>query len=117
MTDQDWEGKVNQIRELQLLTQEMMLKSAQRHDSEIAQLRESQLASQRLLDRLEEQVQGLTSDIQGLTSDVQVLTTDVQGLTSLAVRHDNSIAELRAMMASLIANIDRFIQGRQTNGH
>ena len=31
--------------------------------------------------------------------------------------HEDGVAELRAAMTSLIANIDRFIQGQQHNGH
>jgi hypothetical protein len=32
-------------------------------------------------------------------------------------KHDEQIGELNAAMVSLIAQIDRFVQGRQANGH
>lgn len=100
----------------------------QEWESRMNELRDSQLVSQRLLERVEETVREIGENTVYLQKQVQKHENDIAELRS---RHENdihahqisidahqvSIDELRAMMASLIANIDRFIQGRQTNGH
>jgi len=78
MTNQDWESRMNELRD-------------------------SQLVSQKLLERLEGTVNQIGENTVYLQKQVQA--------------HEHDISELRAMMASLITNIDRFIQGRQSNGH
>lgn len=82
MTNQEWENRMNELRDAQLVTQRLMELNErkwnerfERHDNEIAQLR--------------------------------------SGTLELS----SGVLELRSAMASLIQHIDRFIQGRQSNGH
>ena len=104
----------------------------QEWESRMNELRDSQLVSQRLLERLEGTVKDNNEQLRVLTSVVLRHENEIAELRSrhendvaeLRSRHENdfqahqvSVEELRAMMASLIANIDRFIQGRQSNGH
>jgi predicted nucleic acid-binding Zn-ribbon protein len=100
----------------------------QEWESRMNELRDSQLVSQRLLERVEQTVRDNSEQLRALTSVVLRHENDIAELRS---RHENdihehqvsigahqvSIDELRAMMASLITNIERFIQGRQSNGH
>lgn len=83
-------------------------------DSKMNELRDSQLGSQRLLERLEGTVKDNNEQLRVLTS---VVLQHENQVADLRLRHENDVAELRAMMTSLIANIDRFIQGWQSNGH
>jgi hypothetical protein len=89
MPDQEWENKMNELRD-------------------------SQLVTQRLLERLEGTVGQIGEHVQVLTSVVLRHENEIAELRS---RRKSDISELRAMLASLITNIDRFIQGWQSNGH
>jgi len=91
---------MNELRDAQLVTQQLLQKLAERHDNDIQQLRDSQLVTQRLMELNERR------------------------WNARFERHDEEIAELRtgmlelrAAMTSLIAQIDRFIQGHGSEGH
>ena len=100
MTNQEWESRMNELRDAQLFTQQMLQKLAERHDNDIIQLREAHLVTQRLMELNERR------------------------WSERFQRHDDQIAEFRAgmlelrvAMSSLIAHIDRFVQGRGPDGH
>ena len=67
------------------------------------ELRDAQAVTQRQVD--------------GLVSSVGELAFSVSQIGQLVLHHENDITEVRNEMKSLISNIDRFIQGRQPNGH
>ncbi|MBI2818229.1 MAG: hypothetical protein HYX72_14940 [Acidobacteria bacterium] len=79
MKNQDWESKINELRDAQLVKQRLIELNERRWNERFE--RNEHIWNQRF------------------------------------ERHDNEIAELRATMASLIEHVDRFIQGRQSNGH
>jgi hypothetical protein len=84
--------------------------SDQEWDRKMNELRDSQLVTQRLLDQLEVKMDDTNEQVRALTSVVLQHESRFD-------KHDDEMAEIRAALASLISNIDRFIQGRQANGH
>jgi chromosome segregation ATPase len=142
MNNQEWEVKMNDLREAQAATQHLLDVSAERHDREIAELRESQVVTQRLMDLderrwkerfeqndneirvlrensslLHRNIAALHEDIAALHQDVGSLHHNVAALAENARDHRQLTDQIAAAMASLISHIDRFIQGRGTNGH
>jgi chromosome segregation ATPase len=142
MNNQEWEVKMNELREAQTATHHLLDVSAERHDREIAELRESQVVTQRLMDLderrwkerfeqndnemralregsavLQRNIAALHEDSAALHQDIRSLHHNVAALAENAQDHRQLTDQIAAAMASLISNIDRFIQGRGSNGH
>ena len=112
--NQEWETKMNDLRDAQLVTQHLLGALAERHDREIGELREAQLVTQRLIEvneknwnrRFEQMVERME------------LMVEAQQATQATV--DSLVGAQQATQAtvdSLIVAIDRFIQGRGSDGH
>jgi hypothetical protein len=91
--NQEWESKMNELRDAQLVTQHLLGALAERHDREIGELREAQLVTQRLIEVNERHWNRRFEQI-----------VEAQQAT-------------QAKVDSLIGAIDRFIQGRGSDGH
>jgi hypothetical protein len=50
MTNQEWESRMNDLREVQLATQNQLMALAERHDRDVRELRDSQLVTQQLME-------------------------------------------------------------------
>jgi hypothetical protein len=95
MTNQEWEGRMNELRDAQLVTQRLM-----------------ELNERRWNERFEEMHAGLHV----LVSRVDRHDVEIAEFRSGMLEFSSGMLELRAAMASLVEHIDRFIQGRQSNG-
>ena len=71
-----------------------------RIEANLAALSDAQLVTQRLL------------ELHGRQANERFARLEAKSES-----HEDGVAELRGAMTSLIANIDRFIQGQQHNGH
>jgi DNA-binding transcriptional regulator GbsR (MarR family) len=105
--NQDWESKMNELRDAQLVTQHLLGALAERHDREIGELREAQLVTQRLIEgnernwnrRFEQMFERLEQLV-----EAQQAIIEAQQAT-------------QATVDSLVVAISRFIQGRGGDGH
>jgi len=85
MNNQDWESRINELRD-------------------------AQLVAQRLMEKLERKVD---EHEDGIAEKRSAITTSASHGGEL---HE-ATGELQAAMISLVAQIDRFVQGRGSNGH
>ncbi len=124
------DNDISQLRDSQLVTQrqlELLERNVANLGTNVTNL-ETNVAN------LERNVANLGTDVANLGKTVNETGDQIRLLATVVMKHENeiqehrkheneiqenrvSIAELRAMMSTLIANIDRFIQGRQSNGH
>ena len=128
MTNEQWEVGMQELRDAEIATQHLLGKLAERHDTDFAGLRDAQLVTQRVMqlnekkwderfEKLTETVENLTGTVGNLTGTVEKLAGTVERIALSDEQSQARISELQGMMNSLIANIDRFVQGRQSNGH
>src|SRR5579871_972415 len=99
MANQEWENRMNELRDSQLVTQRLL----ERLEGSVG--------------RLGDNVEHMEARVDRIGEAVEIIATNTIRLQEQARAHENDIVELRSAMISLIANIDRFIQGRQPNGH
>ena len=105
--NQEWESKMNELRDAQLVTQHLLGALAERHDREIGELREAQLVTQRLIQVNERNWNRRFEQL-------------VERFEQMVVRFEQIVEAQQATQAkvdSLIVAIDRFIQGRGSDGH
>jgi hypothetical protein len=89
MTNQDWEQRMSELRDAQLVTQ-------------------------RLMERNEKDWNGrFETMISGVQSLVSIVHSHEQRLGNA----EDEIAAMRAALTSMMQSIDRFIRGQQSNGH
>ncbi len=125
MNNEEWQERMNELHQAQLTTQNLLLTMAERHDREIGEIRDSQLVMQRLMEENERKWAGRFERHDEEMGDLRAGLADLRGgLTASRQLYDVEMAEfragmqeLRAAMNSLIAHIDRFVQGRNPNGH
>jgi hypothetical protein len=67
------------------------------------------------------QIAGLLQNLATIAEEhnqsIAMQTAQIAKQSEQIAKHDEQIGELNAAMVSLIAQIDRFVQGRQANGH
>ena len=98
--NQEWESKMNELRDAQLVTQHLLGALAERHDREIGDLREAQLVTQRLIEVNE---RNWTRRFEQIVERLEQMVEAQQAT--------------QATVDSLIVAIGRFIQGRGSDGH
>jgi hypothetical protein len=96
MSDQEWVRKMNELRDAQLVTQRLMELNERKWD---ARFEEWEARSEEWDARF------------------ATLTSVVEAHENRLALAEDSMAELRAALSSLIANMDSFIKGLRHNGH
>ena len=111
MTNQEWEQGMNELRDAQLATQRLIERNEtswyERFEAERVNWNERFVAEQT---RWDERFETLTSTVRDLISVGRI---HEQRLANV----EEGIAEMRAALTSMMRSMDRFIRGQQSNGH
>jgi hypothetical protein len=122
MATEEWEQKMNELRDAQLATQRLIEHNERswRERFEADRQDWSQRFEAQQVDwsrRFDTQQVDWNRRIETLIGSVQSLVSIVQGHEQRLGNTEDEIAAMRAALTSLMQTVDRFIRGQQSNGH
>jgi hypothetical protein len=135
MTNQDWELRMNELRDAQLATQRLIEHNEKSWNQRFEDQRKESKAQQAdwndrfgtvtaavqsliTVGRIHEQRLAKSED--RLARFEELLARSEERLArseDRLAKSEDGVAEMRAALSSLIQTIDRFIRGQQRNGH